>query len=122
VLVGFDGSDGAQAAFDTASRLFPTRNLVLVAVEDGQTPDDAIRLPDGAAVTRLRVPGGHGAHGRSIAGALAGCAREKEAAVLAVGSRGRSAVREILLGSVAMATLHHAYRPVLVAPAASREE
>lgn len=33
---------------------------------------------------------------------------------------GRSAVEEIVLGSVAMATLHHACRPVLVAPPAGR--
>jgi nucleotide-binding universal stress UspA family protein len=42
-----------------------------------------------------------------------------------VGSRGRSAVREILLGSVAMATLHHTRRPVLVVhpePATDREK
>jgi len=39
--------------------------------------------------------------------------------MLVVGSRGRSAIREILLGSVAMATLHHAYRPVMVVPEGS---
>ena len=38
------------------------------------------------------------------------------AAVLVVGSRGRSALREILLGSVAMAALHHSPRPVVVVP------
>jgi nucleotide-binding universal stress UspA family protein len=52
-----------------------------------------------------------------VAASLADYARRRAAAVLVVGSRGRSAMREILLGSVAMATLHHAYRPVLVIPA-----
>jgi nucleotide-binding universal stress UspA family protein len=36
--------------------------------------------------------------------------------VLAVGSRGRSAGRELLLGSVAREALHCAHRPVLVVP------
>ena len=35
---------------------------------------------------------------------------------MVVGSRGRTAVRKILLGSVAMATLHRAHRPVHVVP------
>jgi nucleotide-binding universal stress UspA family protein len=122
VLVGFDGSPGAQTAVDTATRLFPTRSLLLVTVDDGQTLDDAtMPRPIGAtAVARLRESSRHGASGRSVAGALAACARSRAAAILVVGSRGRSAVREILLGSVAMATLHHAYRPVLVAPADGR--
>jgi nucleotide-binding universal stress UspA family protein len=42
--------------------------------------------------------------------------------VIVVGSRGRSARREILLGSVAMATLHRAHRPVLVVPDLRRFE
>jgi nucleotide-binding universal stress UspA family protein len=36
--------------------------------------------------------------------------------VIVAGSRGRSAARELLLGSVAMAILHRAQRPVLVVP------
>jgi nucleotide-binding universal stress UspA family protein len=122
VLVGVDGSAGAQTAVATAGRLFPSRSLLLVTVDGDQAVADSAGLPHAgdAAVTRLRVPGGHGAHGRVVAGALSGCARSRRAAALVVGSRGRSAVEEILLGSVAMATLHHVHRPVLVAPAASR--
>ncbi|MEV4538755.1 universal stress protein [Asanoa sp. NPDC049518] len=90
VVVGVDDSDGARAAHETAARLFPTRALLPVTVDEGR--------------------------GRAVAGALAACGRDQAAAALVVGSRGRSALREIMLGSVAMATLHHAYRPVLVAP------
>jgi nucleotide-binding universal stress UspA family protein len=36
--------------------------------------------------------------------------------MIVVGSRGRSTVRETLLGSVARSTLHHAHRPVMVVP------
>jgi nucleotide-binding universal stress UspA family protein len=123
VLVGYDGSDGAQTALKVAVRLFPARDHVLVTVDDGQATRDPVGAPpvEGAAVTRLRVPAGRGAPGRSVAGALAGCARSRGAAVVVVGSRGRSAVEEILLGSVAMATLHNAYRPVLVAPPSGRK-
>lgn len=122
VLVGFDGSAGAQTALASAVALFPTRSLLQVTVDDGQIADDVANPPKraGVAVTRLHVPSRHGARGRGVAGALAGCARDRTAALLVVGSRGRSAVEEILLGSVAMATLHHAYRPVLVVPAADR--
>ncbi|GGM77316.1 universal stress protein [Dactylosporangium sucinum] len=112
VLVGDDGSAGAQAALDTAVRLFPARTVLPVTVDDGQAPGDP--QAGGAAPARLHVPSRPGPPGRAVAGALADCAREQDAAVVVVGSRGRSAVREILLGSVAMATLHHAHRPVLV--------
>jgi nucleotide-binding universal stress UspA family protein len=40
--------------------------------------------------------------------------------VIVVGSRGRSALREIRLGSVAMATLHHSPCPVVVVPHRAR--
>jgi nucleotide-binding universal stress UspA family protein len=123
VLVGYDGSDGAQTALKVAAQLFPTRDHLLVTVDDGQATQDPVGAlaVDETAVTRLLVPAGRGTPGRSVAGALAECARSRDAAVLVVGSRGRSAVKEIVLGSVAMATLHHAYRPVLVAPPLGRK-
>jgi nucleotide-binding universal stress UspA family protein len=94
----------------------------LATVDDGQATDDAEPLSAGqATVTRLHLPGTHGPTGRAVAGALAKCARDRGAAVVVVGSRGRSAVEEIVLGSVAIATVHHAYRPVLVAPPAGRK-
>ncbi|WP_433618753.1 universal stress protein [Dactylosporangium sp. CA-139114] len=116
VLVGYDGSAGAQTALTTAGRLFPTRTLLPATVQDAQDTDEAPHPPPAGnrAAARLRPAGGQGPHGRSVAAALAACARQHAAAVLVVGSRGRSAVREILLGSVAMAALHHAHLPVLV--------
>nr|BFE60241.1 universal stress protein [Dactylosporangium thailandense] len=121
VLVGYDDSAGAQAALATAGRLFPTRTLLPATVQDGQVTGEAAQSPPAGnrVAARLRLAGGQGPHGRSVAAALAGCARQRAAAVLVVGSRGRSAVREILLGSVAMAALHHAHLPVLVVHTAS---
>jgi nucleotide-binding universal stress UspA family protein len=117
VLVATDGSAGARAALAAAERLFPTRQLLPVTVDVDRTGDDDAGPASGTAdTTRLRITAGHGPHGRAVAAALAACARIRAAAVLVVGSRGRSAMAEILLGSVAMATLHHAYRPVLVVP------
>ncbi|WP_238012274.1 universal stress protein [Dactylosporangium sp. AC04546] len=111
VLVGYDGSAGAQLAVTAAARLFPTRRLLAVTVDDGPAP----AAPPAGTVELIKLPGRSGTPGRAVAGALTDCARDRSAAVLVVGSRGRSAVREILLGSVAMASLHRAHRPVLVA-------
>jgi nucleotide-binding universal stress UspA family protein len=122
VLVGYDGSAGAQTALATAARLFPTRSLLVATVADGETPEDTTETPSTAdvATTRLQLRSQHGPHARAVASTLAACARDRSAAILAVGSRGRSAAQEIVLGSVAMAALHHAYRPVLVAPPAGQ--
>jgi nucleotide-binding universal stress UspA family protein len=122
VLVGWDGSAGSAAALAAADRLFPTRQLLAVSVEGQGQPDAADPPPSGAGTTtRLRVARSHGPTGRAVATALAGCASSQRAALVVVGSRGRSAAREILLGSVAMATLHHAHRPVMVVPTPAAE-
>jgi len=137
VLVGFDASPGARTAAATAGRLFPDRPVVLVAAGGDEAalsaaaePDDAAAPdtgplgagpssagPAGAEVVTIPVARRFGSHARAVADALAAYARQRQAAVLVVGSRGRSAAREILLGSVARATLHHAHRPVIVVPA-----
>ncbi|MFD6607384.1 universal stress protein [Micromonospora chalcea] len=115
VVVGWDASAGAEAALDATRRLFPERDVVLVAV-DGE--EDETPAPDtaGGQVTIVRVSAGRGAQGRAVAEALSAVATEHKASTVAVGSRGRTAMRKILLGSVAMATLHRAHRPVMVVP------
>lgn len=111
VLVGWDGSPGARQAVNAAQKLFAGRAVILAAVTD-----EAVDLPT-APHEFLRLParGGHVTPGRAVAEALASAARRRHAAVVVVGSRRHSAAREILLGSAAMASLHHAHRPVLVA-------
>ncbi|OJF14995.1 universal stress protein [Couchioplanes caeruleus] len=111
VVTGWDGSSDAEAALTAARALFGDREIEPVAVEDrgGPHPETA-----GDTVTVLHHDGMLRRSGRAIAGALTAYARTRHAAVLAVGSRGRSAVEEMLLGSVAMASLHQAHRPVLI--------
>ncbi|MEV4281511.1 universal stress protein [Actinoplanes xinjiangensis] len=121
VIIGWDGSAGARTALHTARQLFPDRRLLFATVVDnGPTaPATAIEAPphtDAGQPTWLRVPPGHGTPAQAIANGLITCARYHNAAVLLLGSRGRTATTEILLGSTVMATLHHAHRPVLVVP------
>ena len=123
VVLGWDGSSGAQIALTATERLLPDRKLLLVRVDDDTTLDGSASLPpmpSGRALVPLRVKAGHGTPALAVANSLIACARDHEAALLVVGSRGRSAMQEIVLGSVAMATLHHAHRPVLVVPGTDR--
>jgi nucleotide-binding universal stress UspA family protein len=113
IIIGWDGSAGAQAALAAAARLFPARTVELVSVNG----DDQHTPPAGSHdVTSLATQGRHAPAARAVAETLAGHARRRRAAVVVVGSRGRSAVREALLGSVAVATVHHAHRPVMIVP------
>ena len=115
IVVGWDGSAGANAALDVAGELFPERQLV--AAEVLAEGDASLWPPDPARprATAVRLPlrRATGA-GRAVAAQLDAYAREHSAAAIVVGSRGHSALREMLLGSVAKATLHNVRRPVVV--------
>lgn len=119
IVIGWDASPGAAAALASAEQLMPDRRLLLVNVHDDTTSDATADPPttsSGRVLTLGRIARGQGTATQAVAGALVAFAQNHKAALLVVGSRGRSAVEEILLGSVAMATLHHAHRPVLVVP------
>ena len=87
-------------------------------------PDDQIRLVGdrlvlpGVTHTHVRPTGGR--RDRGVAASMAAAAADHGAAAVVVGSRGRSAAREIILGSVAMSMLHNSHRPVMV-PGPSRK-
>lgn len=120
VLVGWDGSPGAQAAIEAAARLFRDRHLVAISVDD-QTDVPLPAAPHTeATISHDRVRPGRGRPHRAVANGLLAAADDNNAAVIVVGSRGRSAAREIILGSVAMHTLHHSHRPVVVVPSGAR--
>jgi nucleotide-binding universal stress UspA family protein len=114
ILIAFDGSPGAELAAETATRLFSDREFVRVTVESSNE-SEAIGSNDHETV--LIPLRGRPGSARAVAVALGEYATEHGAAAIVVGSRGRSAGRELLLGSVAKAVLHHAHRPVLVVPA-----
>jgi nucleotide-binding universal stress UspA family protein len=117
VVVGHDDSSDAQRALATAASLFAGRELVVAtAGTSAVDPGLLAEAGAGAAEAVQLDPRGVAQSARAVADALAVCAAERNAAVIVVGSRGQSARREILLGSVAMAVLHHAHRPVLVVP------
>jgi nucleotide-binding universal stress UspA family protein len=114
VVVGYDGSDGAETALETARRLFPGRRLLLAAVRDDDEDVPVGPAARGVEVLPLTMPKLAGSASRVAADLLVECADQHEAAVLVVGSRGRSTIREVLLGSVARTAVHRAHRPVLV--------
>ncbi|MDD7968426.1 universal stress protein [Actinomycetospora lemnae] len=111
VVVGHDGSPGAEHARTVAAALLPHRDQVLAHVHAGSTTEPAGDVPAGAIDLRA-----HGWGARAVANALDTAAADRDAAVVVVGSRGRSALREMVLGSTAMAVLHHVHRPILVVP------
>lgn len=111
VLVAWDGSAGAAHALHTAARLWPQRRILLTGVDHDVDPPT---LPGEPRMTALRVDSRHAGATTAVADALAATAHEHGAAVIVLGSRGRSAAREITLGSVAMSTLHRAHRMVMV--------
>lgn len=117
VITAYDGSEGAALALATARRLWPYREHVVAGVGCGGDEDLA---SEGALVPAVLPPKGVRETARSVADALAEHAAAIGAAAIVVGSRGQSVHREILLGSVAMATLHHAHRPVLAVPPPTR--
>lgn len=117
VIVGLDGSAGAETALTAAVRLFGQRQIVAVSVDDEvhQKREDVPAAPVDTRLTHVHVEHrGHRSHG--VAAAIVAEADARGAAVVVVGSRGRSAAQEVILGSVAKATLRCSHRPVLVVP------
>ena len=117
VVVGYDESDGAHRALAAATSLFPGRELIAVTVPDEEVSGADAEAAAAQAVVLDASPPARGP--RAVADALAGFAAERRAALIIVGSRGRSAWRRIMLGSVATAVLHHGERPVLTVPSRS---
>ena len=144
VLVAYDGSEGANAAIDAAVRLFGDRRLIVLSVGrslasvasasvvavPAEVAGEALAQLDEAtqqesetlAETGARIARDQGLEATAIGILSTGSAwatiirtaEENDVAVIIVGSRGRSNVKSILLGSVSGAVVHHSVRPVLV--------
>jgi nucleotide-binding universal stress UspA family protein len=132
ILVATDGSAGSQhavtKAIELASGLGAAVTFVTAVPEAGASVDPVSGSP-GATVGA----GGRAAVAAAVAeaksagveadfeflqgepaAAIVDCARDREADVIVVGSRGLGAVRRLILGSVSREVVEAADRPVLI--------
>jgi len=144
ILICYDGSDDAERAVDTAAALFGPRPAVVLNVAPAMT------FAAGMAATSSLVPGRAFEDlnkAEAIRRAEAGAARarrsgldaearaaiaptawqgivdvadELHAALIVIGSRGLSGLREIAGGSVSHDPAAHSRRPVLIVPPPKR--
>lgn len=147
ILLCYDGSDDAEAAADLAPQLFrhapvtvltvwepwaqtlaqssfgpapvpsvePIDNAALEQRAQATTEECADRLRHAGMATETRVE----EQSASAAETILAVAREIDADAIVVGTRGRSGVKSLLLGSVSHAVVQHADRPVVVVPSAA---
>ena len=131
VVAGYDGSDDSRRAARHGAALAARlgRQLVLVHVAErdadrvradrelAEVLHDAISVLDPAPQQRLEAT--IATASGEPADELARLARERDAALLVIGTRGRGALKSALLGSVSAGVVRHAGPPVvLVGPAA----
>lgn len=116
IEVAFDGSPPSQAALEVAVDLarpeeIPMRLVVVASEEESEEmqrllEDTAASLPVGAEpIVRIGDP---------VTELLADS--ERHAGLLVTGSRGRGALRRVMLGSVSMELIRRAECPVVVVP------
>lgn len=136
VLFAYDGSDHAKAAIEQAGRQLRTgRPAVVLTVwlplqsipfaRLAVVPDDVAEvMGEGARETaaegvELANAAGFDADplvevGSPVWQRIVQVADENDAAVVVIGSHGRSGVSYVTMGSVATAVAHHSKRPVLI--------
>ena len=146
ILFCYDGSDDARSAIERVAHLHPGAETTVLTVWEpwiemvtrggaglGWTPAatdleeidreaaDAAhrRAEEGAAAARdlgLRADPRIEPRNGSTSEAILRVADDVDADLIAMGTRGRGAVRSIILGSVSHGVAQHADRPVLIAP------
>lgn len=146
ILIGYDGSDHAQAAIRHAGELFADRRVTILTVwrraeqtlarstggraqmaglgyteeTDRATQHQAER--EAAEGARLATTVGLEAEPQAcpeelnVAKTILAQASKLEASAIVLGSRGHGRVKSLVLGSVSHAVLEHARRPVLTVP------
>lgn len=143
LLLCYDGSDNAQHAARCAGDLFPGRRALVLTVWQraimlGDYGWSGAPMLDYAELDRVSAEAAHRRAEEGLDLALDGglkaevlvaeatgpvwktiidTADEQSAAVIVMGSRGRSEVASALLGSVSSRVVHHAEQPSLVIPA-----
>ena len=135
ILLAVDGSEHSEKAAEVAAQLaiagndeivvthvtelLPSRYQVQPGLDD-EFDKDAIELAKGytadmeADGLKVRVELRHSQYGH-IARIITNLADELDAGLIVMGSRGRSDLSALLLGSVAHKVLHLSRRPVLIA-------
>lgn len=122
-VVGTDGSPGSRAALDFAVQEAELRDVPLVAVcalSDSAGVLGTARSMEADFITAMgKLQADHPAvriHKRVEQGAprRALLTAASQGQLLVVGARGRGGLREMMLGSVSIAILHHAACPVTV--------
>jgi nucleotide-binding universal stress UspA family protein len=140
ILICYDGTESAHRAIDAAADLLGPRRAVVLDVGPPITPAESLAVlspvTPGAAFEELNLDdaaqrarvgserarhAGFTAEARSTLGAptwegIVDIADEIDAAVIVLGSRGLSGVREVFEGSVSHQVAEHAHRPVLIVP------
>lgn len=140
LLICYDGSDDAQRAIDTAADLLGPRRAIVLDVGPPLTAAESLAVMSpvapGAAFEELNeddarqrartgaeqaIRAGFDAEARADLAAptwmgIVDVADELDAAVIVIGSRGLSGLKEIVEGSLSHQVAEHAGRPVLIAP------
>jgi nucleotide-binding universal stress UspA family protein len=140
ILICFDGSAGAVRAIAAAAELFGPRHAVVIDIAPPITATESLAtlspVVPGTAFEQLNAADAARTAGRGAElarasgfdayarGALAApawegivdAADELDAAVIVIGSRGLSRLREVLDGSLSHEVAQHAGRPVLIVP------
>jgi nucleotide-binding universal stress UspA family protein len=141
ILIAYDGSDCAAAAIDKVAEEFGPRKVIVVVVSDdlekvpflgtSGVPVEAetMELLTDAANKGAQATADKGAErarglgleattavfeGGPVWSAIVEAAEENDAALIAIGSRGLSGVKHVLLGSVSGAVAQHSHRSVLI--------
>jgi nucleotide-binding universal stress UspA family protein len=116
IMCGVDGSEPSVAATRSSARLAERLGVPLVlayvARADEEGPVEAAAAAARAAAPSIDVEIAQ-ARGE-ITDVLIALAQEREAGLIAVGSRGRGSIKAALLGSVSRSLVRAADRPVLV--------
>ncbi len=117
LVCGVDGSETAIAAAESAAELADRLGVRLVVVHVGGAREGAKHIEGALEAIHTRSAGARveveRRHGR-VAGQLAAVAREYDAGLVAVGSRGRGAITAALLGSVSRRLVKAADRSIMI--------